>query len=567
MLATSDVPGGVANMLTGRTAELAPWLAAHAEVQALDLAGRAGGAGRRAGARRRRHGQAGAAAAGRRAGPDRARRASPGCAPGPRSRRSGTRSGGDAATVLGFRAVASDIVPIQLSLTAGDLVTLWAPRWREDGEEWEAFLGDDDALFAFPEVAQLAAFVRTAPRARPGRPPRLVGGARPDRRRADPGGDPPLRRRRGARARRRGRRHLDDRRARRDHRRWSARSPTSASWTRCTEVLDAAPGSRCCTRARCRSPGARAPGCGRSWCETIAERWDEVIDALDELVDDPRGRRRRRWRAAEKEVAVVDEEPPTSEPDADRRGRRRGRGATTGRAGFWEEVGIDPIRITTARRRLRHPALLSRRRAGLPRLRRADRRLPQRAGAGPARSPSDGAEGHDLAAASTWPEVVERAGVGRAGGGGRRPEHLHADRARRRPRRGHPGGRPGRSWSWPTELLLDVGDWAGDDEAARGARRVESRWAGWSRSSSGPTRPGWRRARRSTPRRARWRELVASAARAARGCDQSTGRSSGHAAPRSPGLITSLISASRSSKPMNADFIALTVNHCRSAQP
>jgi acyl-CoA reductase-like NAD-dependent aldehyde dehydrogenase len=39
VLATSDLPGGVANLLTGRTAELAPWLAAHAEVQALDLAG------------------------------------------------------------------------------------------------------------------------------------------------------------------------------------------------------------------------------------------------------------------------------------------------------------------------------------------------------------------------------------------------------------------------------------------------------------------------------------------------------------------------------------------------
>jgi acyl-CoA reductase-like NAD-dependent aldehyde dehydrogenase len=39
VLATSDVPGGVANLLTGRTAELAPWLAAHGEVQALDLAG------------------------------------------------------------------------------------------------------------------------------------------------------------------------------------------------------------------------------------------------------------------------------------------------------------------------------------------------------------------------------------------------------------------------------------------------------------------------------------------------------------------------------------------------
>jgi acyl-CoA reductase-like NAD-dependent aldehyde dehydrogenase len=39
VLATSDLPGGVANILTGRVAELAPWLAAHADVQALDLAG------------------------------------------------------------------------------------------------------------------------------------------------------------------------------------------------------------------------------------------------------------------------------------------------------------------------------------------------------------------------------------------------------------------------------------------------------------------------------------------------------------------------------------------------
>lgn len=39
VLATSDVPGGVANILTGDTAELAPWLAAHGDVAALDLAG------------------------------------------------------------------------------------------------------------------------------------------------------------------------------------------------------------------------------------------------------------------------------------------------------------------------------------------------------------------------------------------------------------------------------------------------------------------------------------------------------------------------------------------------
>lgn len=39
VLATSDVPGGVVNILTGSTAELAPWLAAHGDVQALDLVG------------------------------------------------------------------------------------------------------------------------------------------------------------------------------------------------------------------------------------------------------------------------------------------------------------------------------------------------------------------------------------------------------------------------------------------------------------------------------------------------------------------------------------------------
>jgi acyl-CoA reductase-like NAD-dependent aldehyde dehydrogenase len=39
VLATSDVPGGVVNVLTGSPAEMAPWLAAHADVNALDLTG------------------------------------------------------------------------------------------------------------------------------------------------------------------------------------------------------------------------------------------------------------------------------------------------------------------------------------------------------------------------------------------------------------------------------------------------------------------------------------------------------------------------------------------------
>ena len=39
VLATSDVPGGVVNLLTGRQAELAPWLASHMDVNAIDLTG------------------------------------------------------------------------------------------------------------------------------------------------------------------------------------------------------------------------------------------------------------------------------------------------------------------------------------------------------------------------------------------------------------------------------------------------------------------------------------------------------------------------------------------------
>nr|MDT0523124.1 primosomal protein [Streptomyces sp. DSM 41633] len=57
--------------------------------------------------------------------------------------------------------MAADIVPVRLGLTKGDLYTLWAPRWRDAGDEWEAFLGEGDALYAFESVADLAAFVRT----------------------------------------------------------------------------------------------------------------------------------------------------------------------------------------------------------------------------------------------------------------------------------------------------------------------------------------------------------------------------------------------------------------------
>jgi acyl-CoA reductase-like NAD-dependent aldehyde dehydrogenase len=39
VLATSDLPGGVVNVITGRVAETAPWLAGHMDVNGLDLTG------------------------------------------------------------------------------------------------------------------------------------------------------------------------------------------------------------------------------------------------------------------------------------------------------------------------------------------------------------------------------------------------------------------------------------------------------------------------------------------------------------------------------------------------
>ena len=57
--------------------------------------------------------------------------------------------------------MAAELIPIRLGITAGDLYTLWAPRWRDSGDEWEGFLGKDENVFAFASVADLAAFVRT----------------------------------------------------------------------------------------------------------------------------------------------------------------------------------------------------------------------------------------------------------------------------------------------------------------------------------------------------------------------------------------------------------------------
>jgi acyl-CoA reductase-like NAD-dependent aldehyde dehydrogenase len=39
VVATSDVPAGVINILTGKSVELAPWFASHMDIDGLDISG------------------------------------------------------------------------------------------------------------------------------------------------------------------------------------------------------------------------------------------------------------------------------------------------------------------------------------------------------------------------------------------------------------------------------------------------------------------------------------------------------------------------------------------------
>ena len=109
--------------------------------------------------------------------------------------------------------MAAEIIPIELGLTAGNGVTLWAPRWQEDGEEWEAFLGHGDDLYVLPTAAHLAAFIRTSTEHDLLDHPEWETASEPAGRRAAAGRGPQLRHRRRAGPGGRAAGHLDARRA------------------------------------------------------------------------------------------------------------------------------------------------------------------------------------------------------------------------------------------------------------------------------------------------------------------------------------------------------------------
>jgi hypothetical protein len=368
--------------------------------------------------------------------------------------------------------VASDIVPIQLSLTDGDLVTLWAPRWREDGEEWEAFLGDDEALFAFPEVAQLAAYVRTAREhdlvdhpAWSIVPDLTVAELTPEEtQRYDIVGVPEL--------------------AAEDADTWTigelaeitdmVRSIADVcELDVVTEVLDSSPGFALLRQGTLPFVGREGARLWTQMIETIAERWDDVIDALDDLVDTP-AVDAGALAAAQKEAALAEDADEPSVAAADE-GDTEADDEDDEPAGFWEEVGIDPIRITTRDGEfvtLRcylddAPVFLGS--DGQIDVFTSERALARWIG-------EDGADGHDLVAASTWTEVVELAGVGELEV---EVDELNAyvltglehDIAE-----GTLAVDPSQL-ELATELLLDVGDWADDDEPREAL--AESQALGW----------------------------------------------------------------------------------------
>lgn len=331
--------------------------------------------------------------------------------------------------------MASDIVPIRLSLTDGDLVTLWAPRWREDGEEWEAFLGDDESLFAFPEVAQLAAFVRTADDhdlidhpAWSVVPDLTVAELTPDATRTfDLVGVPEL--------------------AAEDADTWTVGELAEITemvrslaevcdLDAITEILDSAPGFALLHEGTLPFVGREGNRLWTQMVTTIAERWDDVLDALDEMIDVPEVDGRA-LAAAEKEAVALaeradpddldpddldpddldpddlDRELPADDLDADDLdGGRREDADEDGRAQpeptFWEGIGIDPVRIVTADGdyvSLRcylddRPVFLGT--DGTVEVFTDEQALATWIG-------EHGAEGHDLTATSTWPQVLARA--------------------------------------------------------------------------------------------------------------------------------------------------------------
>ncbi|WP_326547735.1 primosomal protein [Mycolicibacterium sp. ND9-15] len=256
--------------------------------------------------------------------------------------------------------MAAEIVPVRLGLTKGDLYTLWAPRWRDAGDEWEAFLGKDEDLYGFESVADLVAFVRTNKDNDLFDHPAWDKLTEANAHRLDPDED----------------HHCDvvdvpeivaekasDEAVRRLHR---------------TLAIVSALGSVCelpaVTRFFNGNPVLSTLGGGadafsgrrgrKRWAEieaVIARAWDNVVDALDEVITTPdvdidaakKAEAELAEPAPEPEDEVIDEvdiggDEDTSEDEADILADQAQSQVLGSDEDFWHKVGIDPVRLMTS---------------------------------------------------------------------------------------------------------------------------------------------------------------------------------------------------------------------------
>ncbi len=237
--------------------------------------------------------------------------------------------------------MAQDIVPIELGLTQGDLVTLWAPRWREEGEEWEAFLGHEEDLYAFPDAAHLAAFVRKVEEhdladhpAWHAVPALSVGDLSPDENHQfDLVGVPEL---------------VAD-----DPDTWVigeladviaiVRSLADVcELEKVHEILDSAEGFSLLPQGTLPFSGREGTALWTELSEVIAEKWDEVLDAIDSVVTTP-DVDENVLAGAQKELAILQEAQAAAAAEDDDADEDEDAEPT----GFWAEVGIDPIKVIT----------------------------------------------------------------------------------------------------------------------------------------------------------------------------------------------------------------------------
>ena len=249
---------------------------------------------------------------------------------------------------------------------------------------------------------------------------------------------------------------------------WPPRSPARRRWRSCTARWPSCPPSDRCASSPAVSkffngnPGLGALGGGidafagrtgrKQWAEieaAIGRSWDNVVDAIDELVSTP-DVDAAASKKAEDELAEPAPEPEVDEEAVERRSRRptrptrrrcqesddldtHAKGLVLGSDDdFWLKVGIDPVRMMTSARHLLHAALLSRRPADLPGPQRKNQRVRLRACAralsGRRARPRPFRPGH----LRRHPHGGHRR---LATGQHHRRQRLRADRDRRRPRR------------------------------------------------------------------------------------------------------------------------------------